>query len=96
MSWLSGRRPSSWRGALPPTTLTSYRSVLLADPCVYCYGRAETVDHILAKSRKGAEGWENQAPSCRRCNQWKGSVTVLKFLATRAWHPRSTVRLLGR
>lgn len=54
--------------------LYKYLKVLLNDPCVYCgeFG-ADSIDHILAKSRMGADKWENYAPAHEKCNRSKGS-----------------------
>lgn len=64
-------------GLVAPT----WRSVLLADPCVYCHGKSENLDHIWPYSRGGTDGWPNRAPSCRACNSEKGNSSVLMFLA---------------
>lgn len=36
--------------------------------CAYCGRRAETVDHIVPRSRGGAHSWENCVASCMPCN----------------------------
>ena len=36
--------------------------------CQYCGGRAETVDHVVPRSRGGCHAWENVVAACRRCN----------------------------
>ncbi|MDD4865679.1 MAG: HNH endonuclease [Mycobacterium sp.] len=46
-----------------------------ANTCVYCGRRAETVDHVLPKSRGGAEDWFNLVASCQSCNGRKGNRT---------------------
>ena len=44
--------------------------------CGYCLvNRGTTVDHILPKSRGGAETWENLVAACERCNQAKADRT---------------------
>lgn len=55
----------------------SRRGVLRRDGyrCVYCNGQAATVDHILPRSRGGADTWENLAACCLRCNGLKGNRT---------------------
>ena len=35
--------------------------------CAYCGRRAETIDHVLPRSRGGAHTWENCVASCMRC-----------------------------
>jgi len=39
--------------------------------CAYCPGRADTVDHVLPRSRGGAHTWENCVACCARCNARK-------------------------
>ncbi len=43
--------------------------------CAYCGGRAETVDHVLPRSRGGALSWENAVAACLRCNHRKADRT---------------------
>ena len=43
--------------------------------CGYCGGVASTVDHVLPRSRGGANTWENTVAACGRCNQRKGNRT---------------------
>lgn len=43
--------------------------------CAYCGGAADTVDHVLPRSRGGALSWENAVAACLRCNHRKGNRT---------------------
>ncbi|MFC5676626.1 HNH endonuclease [Aeromicrobium endophyticum] len=43
--------------------------------CAYCGGKAETVDHIVPRSRGGALTWENAVAACLRCNHRKADRT---------------------
>lgn len=43
--------------------------------CAYCGGLAETVDHIVPRSRGGKLTWENAVAACLRCNHRKGNRT---------------------
>lgn len=43
--------------------------------CAYCGGKAETVDHIVPRSRGGALTWENAVAACVRCNHRKADRT---------------------
>ena len=43
--------------------------------CGYCGGVASTIDHVLPRSRGGANTWENTVAACGRCNQRKGDRT---------------------
>lgn len=39
--------------------------------CAYCGHRAETIDHVLPRSRGGKHTWENCVASCMACNHRK-------------------------
>ncbi|GAA3118159.1 HNH endonuclease [Planomonospora alba] len=39
--------------------------------CVYCGQRAETIDHVIPRSRGGTHTWENCVASCTACNHRK-------------------------
>ncbi|MBK5092365.1 MAG: HNH endonuclease [Actinobacteria bacterium] len=51
----------------------SRRAVFARDSwaCQYCGGKAETMDHVVPRSRGGAHSWENVVAACRRCNSKK-------------------------
>jgi 5-methylcytosine-specific restriction endonuclease McrA len=55
----------------------SRRGVLRRDGhrCAYCTGQAATVDHVVPRSRGGADSWENLVACCLRCNGVKGNRT---------------------
>ena len=56
----------------------SRRGVLERDRhrCVYCAGRASTVDHLVPVSRGGEErSWLNTVSACVPCNQAKADRT---------------------
>ncbi len=57
------------RRAVPPTR----RTVLQRDNhrCAYCGGGADTVDHVLPRSRGGRHEWSNVVAACVRCNHRK-------------------------
>lgn len=57
-----------------------WRKVLLQDPCVYCGGVAVGLDHIVARTKSGANAWWNRAPACARCDSRKGNTLLLHFL----------------
>ncbi len=56
----------------------SRRGVLRRDGlrCAYCSKPAYTVDHVVPRSRGGANTWENLVACCRECNNRKGSRTL--------------------
>jgi hypothetical protein len=55
----------------PPLTR---RSLLLRDSyqCAYCLEHADTIDHVVPKSRGGRHEWTNLVAACRRHNMQKG------------------------
>ena len=42
-----------------------------AHQCQYCDQRAETLDHVVPRSRGGEHTWDNVVGACRRCNSKK-------------------------
>jgi 5-methylcytosine-specific restriction endonuclease McrA len=48
----------------------SRRAVFARDDyrCQYCGSRADSIDHVLPRSRGGPHTWENVAAACRPCN----------------------------
>jgi 5-methylcytosine-specific restriction endonuclease McrA len=55
----------------------SRRGVLRRDGsrCAYCQGNATTIDHVIPRSRGGADSWENLVACCLSCNNLKGDRT---------------------
>lgn len=51
----------------------SRRAVFARDnhTCQYCGGRAESIDHVVPRSRGGEHTWENVVAACRKCNTRK-------------------------
>jgi 5-methylcytosine-specific restriction endonuclease McrA len=43
--------------------------------CAYCRGPAETIDHVLPRSRGGGHDWDNVVAACAPCNHSKGDRT---------------------
>lgn len=39
--------------------------------CAYCGAKAETIDHVVPRSRGGAHSWENCVACCAGCNHRK-------------------------
>ena len=75
------------------------RGVLRRDGhrCAYCRAQAATVDHVMPRSRGGADAWENLVACCLRCNSAKGNRTpdeIEKDLPQRRPH-ESLRRRLG-
>lgn len=44
--------------------------------CAYCGSKAETIDHVIPRSRGGAHAWENCVASCMRCNHRKADRLI--------------------
>ena len=55
----------------------SRRGVLRRDGqrCAYCSASASTIDHVIPRSRGGADSWENLVACCLKCNNVKGDRT---------------------
>lgn len=49
--------------------------------CGYCGGKAETIDHVIPRSRGGGHSWENCVASCAPCNHRKAD----KLLSELGW-----------
>ncbi len=58
-------------------TALSRRAVFARDGhhCQYCGSHADSIDHVLPRSRGGAHEWENVAACCRGCNLRKRDRT---------------------
>lgn len=58
-----------------------YVYVLMCDPCSYCDGRDIELDHIVPVSDLGEANWINLTASCRACNAFKKSRSLLISMA---------------
>lgn len=58
-------------------TALSRRALFARDDhrCQYCGDPADSIDHVLPRSRGGTHVWENVAAACRRCNLRKRDRT---------------------
>ncbi|MDJ1113101.1 HNH endonuclease [Microbacterium dauci] len=65
------------------------RGVLRRDGhrCAYCGKGATTIDHVLPRSRGGADSWENLVAACLRCNNMKGDRTPQEMRWELRWLP---------
>ncbi|MEX2294246.1 MAG: HNH endonuclease [Acidimicrobiales bacterium] len=43
-----------------------------AHRCQYCGANAESIDHVIPRSKGGVHAWENVVAACRPCNVRKG------------------------
>jgi 5-methylcytosine-specific restriction endonuclease McrA len=68
----------------------SRRGVLRRDGqrCAYCGGSANTIDHVLPRSRGGEDSWENLVACCLRCNNEKGDRTPAEMKWTLRVRPK--------
>ncbi len=54
--------------------------------CAYCGGRADTIDHVVPRSRGGAHSWQNCVASCAKCNHRKAD----RLLSELGWRLRAS------
>lgn len=68
------------------------RNILYRDShcCQYCGYKGEglTLDHVIPRSRKGGDTWENLVTACVRCNVKKGNRTPEEASMTLSHPPR--------
>lgn len=57
-----------------------------ASQCAYCADPADTLDHVLPRSRGGLTVAANLIPACRRCNGAKSSTDWREWFRAQAWH----------
>jgi 5-methylcytosine-specific restriction endonuclease McrA len=55
--------------------------------CAYCGAKAETIDHVVPRSRGGEHSWENCVACCAPCNHKKAD----KMLAELGWTMRAVL-----
>lgn len=54
--------------------------------CAYCGAKADTVDHVVPRSRGGEHSWENCVAACATCNHRKAD----RMLSELGWTLRTT------
>lgn len=71
-------------------TPVTRRGVLRRDAhrCAYCSKGATTIDHVVPRSRGGADSWENLVACCLRCNNIKGDRTPQEMGWELRWIPQ--------
>jgi 5-methylcytosine-specific restriction endonuclease McrA len=52
--------------------------------CAYCEAKAETIDHVIPRSRGGNHSWTNCVACCARCNHRKAA----RLLTELGWQLR--------
>jgi 5-methylcytosine-specific restriction endonuclease McrA len=57
--------------------VVSRRAVFARDDyrCQYCGNQADSIDHVVPRSRGGRDVWDNLAAACRPCNSAKRDRT---------------------
>ena len=63
--------------------------------CAYCARRADTIDHVVPRSRGGAHTWENCVAACRGCNSRKADRLLEELGWTLRVRPRPPHRAAG-
>ena len=69
----------------------SRRAVMARDGhrCQYCGARADSIDHVVPRSRGGADTWDNVVAACRPCNVRKRDHDVHEAGMRLRQHPRT-------
>ena len=77
------------RVPFPRQAALSRRAVFHRDGfrCQYCGGGAESIDHVVPRSRGGAHVWDNVVAACRRCNATKGDRLLAETSMALRRHP---------
>jgi len=65
----------------PAQVPLSRRAVFTRDSstCVYCGAAATSIDHVVPRSRGGANSWDNVVAACRRCNDVKADRSLAEL-----------------
>lgn len=73
----------------------SRRAVFLRDGgrCQYCGKRAESIDHVVPRSKGGEHSWENVVAACGRCNSVKRDRMLEETHMRLRTHPRAPQHL---
>ncbi|MDD9369313.1 MAG: HNH endonuclease, partial [Acidimicrobiales bacterium] len=79
------------------STPLNRRSIFARDGhrCQYCDGPAESIDHVVPRSRGGAHSWDNCVAACRACNSRKADHLVEEIGWTLEYAPRPPARAAG-
>lgn len=64
--------------------IVEWIKIVLNDPCSYCGGKSETIDHIIPIAKGGTHDVTNLTGACAKCNSAKGDKNLLVFLVERA------------
>jgi 5-methylcytosine-specific restriction endonuclease McrA len=73
----------------------SRRGVFLRDggQCQYCGRRADSIDHVVPRSRGGQHVWDNVVAACGRCNAVKRDRLLEETTMRLRRHPQAPAHL---
>ena len=63
--------------------------------CAYCAKRADTIDHVVPRSRGGTHTWENCVAACKSCNSRKADRLLEELGWSLGFAPRPPHRAAG-
>ena len=63
--------------------------------CQYCGRDADSIDHVVPRSRGGTHAWDNVVAACRRCNLAKGNRLLGEISMTLRRLPMAPKQLRG-
>lgn len=63
--------------------------------CAYCGKRADTIDHVIPRSRGGTHTWDNCVAACRLCNSRKADRLLSEIGWTLENPPQAPNRSAG-
>lgn len=80
----------------PRSITLSTRSVLARDGhrCAYCGEKADTIDHVIPRSKGGKHDWMNVVACCKLCNSAKGNKFLGEWTRKTSGGHREVVELL--
>ena len=73
--------PVAVRVPQPTRGIKEFERRFPGQPCFYCGGKAESVDHFVPRAAGGKNVASNLVPACNRCNHMKGAFTFEEFIA---------------
>ncbi|MHA6784836.1 HNH endonuclease [Pseudonocardia saturnea] len=82
-----------YRRAVPMTRAGVLRRDLRH--CAYCNKRADTIDHVVPRSRGGPHSWDNCVAACKACNSKKADRLLEELGWTLSFVPRPPNRAAG-
>ena len=82
-----------YRRAVPMTRAGILRRDLRH--CAYCNKRADTIDHVVPRSRGGPHSWDNCVAACKACNSKKADRLLEEIGWTLSFVPRPPNRAVG-